>query len=130
MNWQHLHVVGCKHGGYVCVQSSKVLGLPSTGQSGVIEISVGFPSFRGDLREHDSITIITNIIWCVFIIIIQRIKKALLLSYNVSSGNAQVTEEDRREIRCTFIQPINAEYINSVLHSVWYPGSASHDVCG
>ena len=31
---------------------------------------------------------------------VQRVKKALLLSYNVESGKAKVTEEDRREIRC------------------------------
>ena len=36
-------------------------------------------------------------------IILQRIKKALLLTYKVNSGNAKVTEEDRREIRCRSI---------------------------
>ena len=29
----------------------------------------------------------------------QRIKKALLLSYNVESGKAKVTESDRRDIK-------------------------------
>ena len=36
-------------------------------------------------------------------IILQRIKKALLLTYKVNSGKAKVTEEDRREIRCRSI---------------------------
>jgi hypothetical protein len=36
-------------------------------------------------------------------VVLQRIKKALLLSYQVNSGKAKVTEEDRREIRCKLI---------------------------
>ena len=45
------------------------------------------------------------IVYMSMYIVLQRIKKALLLSYNVSSGKAKVTEEDRKEIRCELIQP-------------------------
>ena len=58
-------------------------------------------------------------------IVLQRIKKALLLSYNVSSGKAKVTEEDRKEIRCELTRP-HVEYFqleflfSSVVHFVVY----------
>ena len=37
--------------------------------------------------------------YSVYVLWLQRVKKALLLSYNVHSGKAKVTEEDRKEIR-------------------------------